>query len=1348
MGTVRSASEQGNLSGITRSRRFAALGLVVMLIAPMSAVGDPVKTDMAALQRDVEALRLVRDRLLEQARAAQKTSGPALNVHLALQGVIGSGSGLAPLSLTLRYGNGKWLRGRGRGNAPDFIDPSGLVLTGRPHMRRLTGDIKARIAPSPNGKPYCEQADITISVKAEIPQGEVQGSFGTPGHRPIHDTPRFDYNSGDGNGCRVDRSIVPVVRKGTMTGRVLLRSPRTSLPAAPELDLLKDTNAETARKRAQWHDVVACALYRQIHACALALDTGIAPAHALELTPDYVPVWPGLTPVDGAETTPGKKPPRVLEDELDNGLGLGLEDDVEDSAEKSKKSAAAAKKQREELETTMQSIRAHVKRMLRLAESYRPGANAAKPVIGDATCADPDFGPWYGEAALASDAGKANILPPVSGSDGVQEWRRIGGWRIIGPFPVLAREQNAVSLPEVVPVFEAGIAVDSVFPAPEEYSGKRESVPRTPAPAATNTWVGLGCVLVPKWRNAGVRDPLGMPVSAYGGTEVYSPDEREAWMGIHVRNGGALWLNDRLVWTSPALHDLRSMEEWHLFKARFAKGRNRIALRVDGHTEQLHFVLRICTRGRPRPADEANRHRSVVAAAYDKLRPATAGILGWRGDWSGKYPAARPPLAWDLERKINVLWEKPMALSHATPVIVGEKLFVCEDPHTLVCLDKKDGSVLWKKDADIVELQSAEVQARIEKIRKEGGKIGKGVWREIGVLGPAWGHWTGHTISTPVTDGKHIWVKFNTGVLACFDLDGKRKWMVKHAGSTGTNSHVPSPVLLGGRLVVLLPKGGFARAGDLNRVDSVLEGYDAATGRRLWTVDTAEGLSCEVTGTPLPMRLTNGREELDVVVTPDGSVVRVDDGKMLRMYLGTRERYGSPVWGGANRVFISGANNKACYELIMLDRDHVGAKLLWHVVHPGTLYDSGDYQLLHDGVLHAYGSRLDALDADTGDVHAVSATVLWRRPGRCYVPMALAGGHLYVADLGNWFGMKKSSFHLGAMSVITPGRKPVVLARNRIGQLNAAPAFDGDRMYLRYWYSLMCIGYTGREGRLYEAETVAREAISSMFPDRPDVDVSKAAKIKGSGGGAAGALLTRRTPGTWVFVGPVAEAETGALRAALLNSDLRQLMASKGDAGLSVAGKHYKPEPVDHVPTPAEEYGIMKHIVSKVGKEYQERKKQRLKKGPPTVWRRSVIEGDNGPPGSELVLSRKSLRPGTACYLFTTLGNDLPRIMRLELAAPGARAWLSGTEVRHNQLVDLSAGCIPMVVEVTAVDDASEQDLVLAPRFWQVWEAERDLADWKEDVELRRPYLANIVKLLPDSEVAVKAKSVLEAVGQ
>lgn len=213
---------------------------------------------------------------------------------------------------------------------------------------------------------------------------------------------------------------------------------------------------------------------------------------------------------------------------------------------------------------------------------------------------------------------------------------------------------------------------------------------------------------------------------------------------------------------------------------------------------------------------------------------------------------------------------------------------------------------------------------------------------------------------------------------------------MRHPGSTGTNAHVPSPVLVDGKLLAMLPESGLPSAGDYVRCNCFLYGYDAGTGALLWKADTAGGVLGEITG---------------------------------------------------------------------------------------TLYDSGDYQIAHDGLVFSYGARLDAIRQDDGAAVFRSSSILWRRPGRCYSPLALAGPHLFVGDLGNWFGMKKSSFHASALSVTTVGRRPVVLARNRVERTNAAPVFDEDRLYVRPWYSLLCLAVTGEEGRRFEAETVARVGV-------------------------------------------------------------------------------------------------------------------------------------------------------------------------------------------------------------------------------------------------------------------------------
>jgi outer membrane protein assembly factor BamB len=77
--------------------------------------------------------------------------------------------------------------------------------------------------------------------------------------------------------------------------------------------------------------------------------------------------------------------------------------------------------------------------------------------------------------------------------------------------------------------------------------------------------------------------------------------------------------------------------------------------------------------------------------------------IGWRTDGTGRYHKADPPQVWGLDK--NVVWKTKMpAFSVATPVIVGDKIFVCSDPTSLICLNKADGKILWEQQSSLTEL--------------------------------------------------------------------------------------------------------------------------------------------------------------------------------------------------------------------------------------------------------------------------------------------------------------------------------------------------------------------------------------------------------------------------------------------------------------------------------------------------------------------------------------------------------------------------------------------------------------------------------------------------------------------
>src|SRR5208282_4649963 len=77
-------------------------------------------------------------------------------------------------------------------------------------------------------------------------------------------------------------------------------------------------------------------------------------------------------------------------------------------------------------------------------------------------------------------------------------------------------------------------------------------------------------------------------------------------------------------------------------------------------------------------------------------------MIGWRTDGTGRYPKTQPPLEWSTTK--NVLWCASMpgyGVSH--PVPLGQRIFICSEPATLLCVNRDDGKVLWQKTCSYSE---------------------------------------------------------------------------------------------------------------------------------------------------------------------------------------------------------------------------------------------------------------------------------------------------------------------------------------------------------------------------------------------------------------------------------------------------------------------------------------------------------------------------------------------------------------------------------------------------------------------------------------------------------------------
>lgn len=256
-----------------------------------------------------------------------------------------------------------------------------------------------------------------------------------------------------------------------------------------------------------------------------------------------------------------------------------------------------------------------------------------------------------------------------------------------------------------------------------------------------------------------------------------------------------------------------------------------------------------------------------------KFQPTPDKPIGWRGDGSGRYPGATPPTRWERKKAgggyaaSGILWATPLPNGGVScPVIVGNRIYVTAEPADLVCIDKASGQILWirsahqfegltpeerkanpavdekltplaaqlaKANQDTVEsLNSHAATALSSAYRQPAGPMMKKreIEKQINdqqmaidkkLFGTNWAQAVfGFAGPTPVTDGKRVCVFYTSGVSACYDLDGNRKWVNRGAGMGSEHGNFASPMLGSNRMVVWANE---------------MRCYDVETGKMAWS---------------------------------------------------------------------------------------------------------------------------------------------------------------------------------------------------------------------------------------------------------------------------------------------------------------------------------------------------------------------------------------------------------------------------------------------------------------------------------------------------------------------------------
>lgn len=165
---------------------------------------------------------------------------------------------------------------------------------------------------------------------------------------------------------------------------------------------------------------------------------------------------------------------------------------------------------------------------------------------------------------------------------------------------------------------------------------------------------------------------------------------------------------------------------------------------------------------------------------------------------------------WSKDQSIR--WRSPLpGQGGATPIIWNDKIFLTSaEGNDLVtmCFATETGKLIWKKT-----VASGNQDAR----------AGEG----------------NSASPSPTTDGKHVWVNFSTGILACLDFDGNEVWKFDVAERFGkfdiAYGLTSTPVMDGDSLYLQLIHGAMIR-NNPNRTGKIIK-LDKLTGKTTWEFD-------------------------------------------------------------------------------------------------------------------------------------------------------------------------------------------------------------------------------------------------------------------------------------------------------------------------------------------------------------------------------------------------------------------------------------------------------------------------------------------------------------------------------
>ncbi len=412
---------------------------------------------------------------------------------------------------------------------------------------------------------------------------------------------------------------------------------------------------------------------------------------------------------------------------------------------------------------------------------------------------------------------------------------------------------------------------------------------------------------------------------------------------------------------------------------------------------------------------------AFLLAAVLLARPlAAAEWPGFRGPaGAGRSDAASLPLAWNDGQR--VLWRQPLpGRGSSSPVFFGNRLFVtCYDGYgqskeepgdienlrrLLLCFDRETGELLWT--AEEPDNTCAGAFAGFVRLH-------------------------GYASSTPVTDGKTVYVFYGCSGVFAYGLNGTRLWHADVGVRNDAFGSGASPLLFDDLLIV-----------NASIEDRALVAFDRKTGAERWRTG---GIN-RAWSTPAIVTTAAGNPELVVSMKHEFKGYDPMTGKERWVCDGVNGYVCPSAVSHGDIVYaIGGRRGMAVAIRTGGQGDITESRRLW-VQKAGSNVSSPVY---HEGHLYWISDTGIAfvLDASTGEI-----VTRRRMPDAApmYASMTYGDGKLYAVSREN------GTFVLGAEPTLPQ------LAHNVFSEddsdFNGSPALSDGRIYLRSNRYLYCIG--------------------------------------------------------------------------------------------------------------------------------------------------------------------------------------------------------------------------------------------------------------------------------------------------